>query len=50
MKLTIEYVDINSIKPYARNARKHEPISISGIKKSIETFGMNDAIGVGIIS
>ena len=45
-KLKIEYVDINSIKPYKNNAKKHPREQIGQIKKSIEMFGMDDPIGV----
>lgn len=46
MKLKIEYVDINSIKPYEKNAKLHSPEQIEQIKKSIEQFGMDDPIGI----
>lgn len=46
MELKIEYVDINSIKPYKNNAKKHPTEQIEQIKKSIEQFGMDDPIGV----
>ena len=46
MKLEIEYVDINSIKPYEKNAKSHPPEQIEQIKKSIEQFGMDDPIGI----
>lgn len=46
MKLKIEYVDINSIKPYEKNAKLHPPEQIEQIKKSIEQFGMDDPIGI----
>lgn len=51
MRLTIEYVDINSIKTYENNAKLHPAEQINQIKRSIEEFGMNDPIGVhdGII-
>lgn len=45
-KLKIEYVDINSIKPYAKNAKLHPQEQIDQIKKSIEQFGMDDPIGI----
>jgi len=45
-KLEIEYVDINSIKPYKNNAKLHPAEQIEQIKKSIEEFGMNDPIGI----
>jgi len=46
MKLKIEYVDIDSIKPYKNNAKQHPDEQIEQIKKSIEQFGMDDPIGV----
>lgn len=46
MKLKIEYVDINSIKPYENNAKLHPEEQIEQIKKSIEQFGMDDPIGI----
>lgn len=45
-KLKIEYVDINSIKPYKKNAKLHPEEQIEQIKKSIEEFGMDDPIGI----
>jgi DNA modification methylase len=45
-KLEIEYVDINSIKPYKNNAKQHPKEQIEQIKTSIEMFGMDDPIGV----
>ena len=45
-KLQIEYVDINSIKPYKNNAKEHPEEQIEQIKKSIEQFGMDDPIGI----
>ena len=45
-KLKIEYVDINSIKPYEKNAKLHPQEQIEQIKKSIQKFGMNDPIGI----
>lgn len=44
--LKIEYVDIDSIKPYKNNAKKHPQEQIEQIKKSIELFGNNDPIAV----
>ena len=46
MELKIEYVDINSIKPYKNNAKLHPEEQIEQIKKSIEQFGMDDPIGI----
>lgn len=45
-KLKIEYVSINDIKPYKKNAKLHPAEQIEQIKKSIEQFGMNDPIGI----
>ena len=45
-QLKIEYVDINSIKPYEKNAKLHPKEQIEQIKKSIEQFGMDDPIGI----
>ena len=39
MKLKIEYVDINSIRPYEKNAKLHPEEQIEQIKKSIEQYG-----------
>ena len=44
--LKIEYVDINSIKPYENNAKEHPKEQIEQIKKSIQEFGNNDPIAV----
>ena len=46
MELKIEYVDIDSIKPYKNNAKLHPQEQIEQIKKSIEQFGMDDPIGI----
>ena len=45
-ELRIEYIDIDKITPYENNARKHQKTDVDAIKKSIESFGMNDPIGV----
>lgn len=44
--LKIEYVNINSIKPYSKNAKLHPKKQIEQIKKSIQDFGMNDPIAL----
>ena len=44
--LKIEYVDINTIKPYEKNAKLHPQEQIEQIKKSIQEFGNNDPIAV----
>lgn len=45
-QLKIEYVDINTIKPYEKNAKIHTKEQVNQIKKSIEQFGMNDPIAL----
>lgn len=45
-RLKIEYVGIDTIKPYKNNAKQHPKEQIEQIKKSIKDFGMNDPIGV----
>ena len=46
MKLKIEYVPIDSIKPYKRNAKLHPDEQIEQICNSIKETGFNDPIGV----
>jgi DNA modification methylase len=46
MKLKVEYISIDDIKPYEKNAKIHTPEQIEQIKKSIKEFGMNDPIGI----
>ena len=46
MELKIEYVDIESIKPYKNNAKLHPQEQIEQIKKSIEDFSFNDPIAI----
>lgn len=46
MKLKIEYVQIDSIKPYAGNAKLHPQEQIDQIKRSIEQMGFNDPIAI----
>lgn len=45
-ELKIEYVNPKELRPYERNARKHEEEDIEGIKASIRRFGFRDPIGV----
>lgn len=42
--LSVEYVPLNTIKPYAGNAKRHPAEQVEQIKKSIEEFGFNDPI------
>ena len=46
MKLNIEYIPVNNLKPYAKNARKHEEYDVGQIAHSIEEYGFNDPIGI----
>lgn len=45
-ELKIEYIDIDKLKPYERNARKHQQADVDTIKNSILEFGMCDPIGI----
>lgn len=46
MELKIEYMTLDKLKPYEKNARKHQKADLSTIKASISEFGMSDPIGV----
>ena len=46
MELKIEYMALDKLKPYEKNARKHQSKDLSTIKASISEFGMSDPIGV----
>lgn len=46
MKLKVEYIPIDDLKPYEKNAKIHTQEQIEQIKKSIQEFGMNDPIAV----
>ena len=46
MELKVEYVNIDTIKPYKRNAKTHPKEQVEQIKKSIQEFGNCDPIGV----
>lgn len=45
-KLNIEYLPIDRLTPYERNAKEHPPEQIAQIIESIRQFGMNDPIGI----
>lgn len=45
-ELKTEYLPVESLTPYERNARKHGETDLSAIKASIEQFGFLDPIGV----
>ena len=44
--LKIEYLPIDMLKPYDRNAKEHPREQIEQIKESIRQFGMNDPVGI----
>jgi ParB-like chromosome segregation protein Spo0J len=44
--LKIEYLPIDDLKPYDRNAKEHPQEQIDQIIESIRQFGMNDPIGI----
>lgn len=45
-ELHIEYVPVDDLKPYDKNARKHGDFDVDAIAESIRKFGFNDPIGV----
>lgn len=45
-KLRIEYLPVNALKPYERNARAHGKEDVGEIKKSIKKYGFDDPIAV----
>ena len=45
-ELKIEYLPVDSLKPYEKNARKHEDTDVQTIVASIKEFGFDDPIGV----
>ena len=44
--LIIDYLPIEELKPYERNAKLHPKEQIEQIKKSIKDFGFNDPVAV----
>ena len=46
INLKIEYLDVDTLTPYTKNARKHKDLDIAVIKKSIQEFGFDDPIGI----
>lgn len=46
MELKIEYVSLDSLRPYEKNARSHGKEDVKAIINSIQEFGFNDPIGV----
>lgn len=45
-ELRIEYLPVDALAPYDRNARRHQDEDVAGIMASIKEFGMNDPIGI----
>lgn len=45
-ELKIVYLEPSQLTPYEKNARKHTPDDIEGIKKSILDVGFDDPIGI----
>ena len=45
-KLKIEYMPIDKLKPYEKNARKHTDFDVNATAASIEQFGFKDPIGI----
>lgn len=44
--MQIEKINIDDLKPYERNAKKHTAEQIEQIKNSIVAFGNNDPLGI----
>ena len=44
--LKIEYLPIKALNPYEKNTRKHQKKDVDNIARSIEKYGMCDAIGI----
>ena len=45
-ELNIEYVSIDSIRPFEKNARSHGQADVKSIAESIREFGFKDPIGI----
>lgn len=46
LNLQIEYIEIKELTPSEDNARVHEEEDVEAVRKSIDTFGMCDPIGI----
>ena len=44
--MNVEYIPVGQLKPYAKNARKHEEYDVGQIAESIERYGFNDPVGI----
>lgn len=45
-ELAIEYLPVDALNPYKRNAKKHTDKDINSTAESIKKFGFNDPIGI----
>ena len=45
-ELKIEYISVDALQPYEKNARQHKQVDVDVIKKSILEFGFDDPIGI----
>lgn len=45
-KLEIEYLSVDALEPYEKNARRHEKEDVQAIVNSIKRFGFDDPIGI----
>lgn len=46
MQLKIEYIPLENLTPYEKNARLHTAVDLATIENSIREFGMCDPIGI----
>lgn len=46
MRLQIEKISLDELKPYENNSKKHTAEQIEQIKNSIRAFGNNDPLGI----
>lgn len=46
VELKIEYLPVDALKPYEKNARKHTDADVQNIVASIDEFGFDDPIGI----
>ena len=44
--LAIEYLEVDKLQPYERNAKKHGSEDVEEIAKSIQAYGFDDPIGI----
>ena len=45
-ELKIEMIPVDKLKPYERNAKRHENFDVDVIARSIQKFGFSDPIGI----